>query len=157
MSAKPTFKACCRPTVRVRIRLSSVGNLQWSGPTFEPYLARPRLRQHRSFGTGRWKPDRREDIGDDVGSAPVLNLQSLSRANALEDAGLVVDELQGPPRTPCEVRQSLQVWRAWHRRTRHCNGVLHPLVVTGPYLFLSVHVWHLGLRGTRAVAPRTGQ
>jgi hypothetical protein len=50
--------------------------------------------QSRSLGTGRRELGWREFIGDSGGSAPVFNLQSLPGANALEDAGLVVDEPQ---------------------------------------------------------------
>jgi hypothetical protein len=90
---------------------------------------------------------------NDAGSAaPLFDLQSLPGATAFEDAGLVINEFQGPSSTPREVGQSLQMKRARNRRARHRHGMLPPLVVTGPYLFVGVQACHLILRA----APERG-
>ena len=83
-------------------------------------------------------------------SAPGFDLQSLPGDDALEDAGLRVNEVQRLSVAPCVVRRSLEMGRARDRRARHHDDVPLALVVVGDQLFMGDSVWHVVVPLVRA-------
>ena len=78
-------------------------------------------------------------------AAPVFNLQSLPAEDALEDAGLRVDEAQSLSIMPCVVWRSLQMRRTRDWRARNHHDVPLALVVVASYLFMGEPVWPFAL------------
>ena len=83
-------------------------------------------------------------------SAPVFDLQSLPGEDALDDAGLRVDEMQSLSVMPRVVWRPMEMWRARDRQARHHDDVPLAFVVVSGYLFMSEPAWHVALPVLRA-------